>query len=1201
MKHNSVWGKILLLVMSVVLALSCLVACNDEEVGKLEETTATIDADLTELKDLVNQIKTTADAAATAAKLAEVATKLDAVSAKADAAATAKVVADAKTELKALIETNKTGLADAKTAIETAVAKLAEVEAKLAEVETKLDGKIADFTAEINAIKGAATELEESVEASIEALTTKYTTLKASVDAKADASELEAVASDVEALQAALELANEQIQALQDAPSFAEDYQFATAVLYGDEKVEGVEYSLEAFDALVATVKASDYGVEDYAEFEALVARLEFFLGRAISVDAIIDCFEKLQVAIDEMPTLLASLNAKVNEVEVVTVDPAYLNGMKDIHDKIEALNNNADPADDIEIGAELQAKYELIVAAHDNLVDAAAETADAVAAIDAIGYVVYIDSEAAIDAAELAIEDYSDAFFTNDAWNAYYEVEAKDLISNYATYETAIARYAQLDAANTNKVNVAAVALNYDNARPLWSDKAALDEDKAEYATWLETYQINETADAASIANIYGTEIEYLNKASAYADAMTLVYTNTVFVADEVVGVDALNAKIDALVSLNTPLVLWTELSNAEALDDMIEALEDAVAACVGAEFDAAKDSNAKVMIGETRKANFASVLFAMQQLDIAETMLDALYDNNDHLLGNVTFDDYDDIVALKNAVAQVYADYYVTVGDANYLAFAQDNDVNTLIVNLEAEYNSITARVREIYDNVNKYLDPNADMPLAFGDQLDGFMDEVVKIMAMGVTNVNLPLLGEGDAEDVNLSTLFDNLEIVIGKYVEKAEQAQTAASTINALIGSIASPETLNNYDAIVDVYEALQDWIETYLAADLEVAEGDVVAALEAVAAVKVYGVDDTYDFVTVAKYNACIDTHNAVVELYNAANDAWNNTLKGELDAFVSGDWDIHDEDAFDAALEKWNTYLDLYYGASIADGVGEFAEVAAYELFKAEYDDCKILVGEADGKKQAIENAIGALEDITNLNYANQLILIDGINDLIDEYVNTYCPNATTETDDWCTSCLNRELFVELRVKEALAKLYKYAEATKLLTDADKDASIDATVTMWEVVIAKADNTATINSTLSTAKSAIAKKAPCCVPDAAADAHLDENNDCACDLCGNVVAHVDVNPKDCKCDKCGADLGHVDVENVDCVCDECGKNLGHVDVDPKDCECDNCGAVQAHQHNDDDCFCDICGTAEHEDTAFGGSADGICDWCGEAC
>ena len=1050
MKHNSVWGKILLLVMSVVLALSCLVACNDEEVGKLEETTATIDADLTELKDLVNQIKTTADAAATAAKLAEVATKLDAVSAKADAAATAKVVADAKTELKALIETNKTGLADAKTAIETAVAKLAEVEAKL-------DGKIADFTAEINAIKGAATELEESVEASIEDLTTKYTTLKASVDAKADASELEAVASDVEALQAALELANEQIQALQDAPSFAEDYQFATAVLYGDEKVEGVEYSLEAFDALVATVKASDYGLEDYAEFEALVARLEFFLGRAISVDAIIDCFEKLQVAIDEMPTLLASLNAKVNEVEVVTVDPAYLDGMTDIYEKIKVLNNNADAADDIEIGAELQAKYDLIVAAHDNLVDAAAATADAVAAINAIGYVVYIDSEAAIEAAELAIEDYSDAYFTNAAWNAYYEVEAKDLISNYATYETAIARYEQLDAANTNKINVAAVALGYDSARPLWSDKAALDEDKAEYAAWLETYEIDETADATSIANIYGTEIEYLGKASAYADAMTLVYTNTVFVADEVVGVDALNAKIDALVSLNTPLALWTELANAEALDDMIEALEDAVAACVGAEFDADKDSNAKAMIGETRKANFASVLFAMQQLDVAETMLDALYDNNDHLLGNVTFDDYDDIVALKNAVAQVYADYYVTVGDANYLAFAQDNDVNTLIVNLETEYNSITARVREIYDNVNKYLDPDADMPLAFGDQLDGFMDEVVKIMAMGVTNVNLPLLGEGDAEDVNLSTLFDNLEIVIGKYVEKAEQAQTAASTINALIASIASPETLNNYDAIVGVYEALQDWIEAYLAADLEVAEGNVVAALEAVAAVKVYGVDDTYDFVTVAKYNACIDTYNAVVELYNAADDAWNNALKGELDAFVSGEWDIHDEDAFDAALENWNTYLDLYYGASIADGVGEFAEVAAYELFKAEYDACKILVGEADGKKQAIENAIGTLEDITNLNYADQLILIDGINDLIDEYVNTYCPDAITETDDWCPSCLNRELFVELRVKEALAKLYEYAEATKVLTDDDKDASIDATVTMWEVVIAKGD------------------------------------------------------------------------------------------------------------------------------------------------
>ena len=68
--------KTLLSFLALALSLSLFVACNDEEIGKLEETTTAIDAELTELKSLVDQIKTTADAAATAQKLTEVADKL---------------------------------------------------------------------------------------------------------------------------------------------------------------------------------------------------------------------------------------------------------------------------------------------------------------------------------------------------------------------------------------------------------------------------------------------------------------------------------------------------------------------------------------------------------------------------------------------------------------------------------------------------------------------------------------------------------------------------------------------------------------------------------------------------------------------------------------------------------------------------------------------------------------------------------------------------------------------------------------------------------------------------------------------------------------------------------------------------------------------------------------------------------------------
>ncbi len=1198
MKHTSVWGKILLLVMSVVLALSCLVACNDEEIGKLEETTAAIDADLTELKDLVNEIKKTADAAATAAKLTEVANKLDAASAKADAAATAEALAAAKEELKALTETNKTGLAAANTAIDAAEAAIAAIEAKIA----TLEGKDASFATEIEAIKTAATNLETSLKAEIDELNDKYDDLKTSVDAKADASDVEEIAGDVAALQTALDLAKTQIAALQAAPNFAENYEKATKVLYGEEKVDGKDYSFDAFEALAATVKASDYAVADYEEFEALVEKLEFFLTRAISVDAIIDCFDKLNVAIDEMPTLLESLQAKVDAVTVVTTAADYLDAMKEVYSKIAELNGDEIVENNIDVPAELKAKYDLIVAAHDNLLAAVAATGDAVAAIDAIGKVVYIDSTDEIEAAKVAIDDYAALYFANDDYIAYYEVDETDLISNYATYEAATARYEQLDAANTNKVEVAAVALGYDAVRPLWSDKAELDEDKAEYAAWLTKYDIDETDDAQSIANIYGTEIEYLNKASAYADAMTLVYTDTVFKADEIVGVEKFNAAIDALLDDNTPLVLWTELANAEAISNMavgilLPAIEGVADYPVD---DAAEDNNFQNMVTVDRGDKFESMYQRMQDLDLANTMLDGLYESHEGLLNNVGFNDFDAIESLKGAVGQIYADNYVTVGDANYNAFAEVNDVNKLIVDLETEYSGITAKVREIYDNVNKYLDPDADMPLAFGNQLDGFMDEVVKIMAMGVTNVNLPLLGEGDAEDVNLSTLFDNLELIIQKYVAKAEAAEIAAATVNAAIESILAADTLNNYDAIVAVYGSLTEWVETYLAADLALADGDVAAVLETVADVKVFGQDDKYDFVTAINYTTCTATYDAIDELYDAADDAWNNTLKGELESFVPGEWDIHDEDAFDTALANWNAYVALYYGDAIADGVGEFAEVAAFEAFKAQYDACKLLVETAGGAMSTIENAIAGLEGtIDASNYADQLILIEIIKGLIADYVDTYCADAINE-DAWCADCLENALYVKVLVKEATAKLYEYAEATKALTSEDLDKEIDNTVYMWVELISRGTNTTTINSSLSSAKSAIAKKAPCCVPDAGADAHADADDDCKCDGCGNPVAHVDEQIKDCKCDKCGEDLDHVDADPKDCKCDSCGENLGHVDAEePKDCVCDKCGNALEHIDDDIDCECDVCGDPYHEDTAYGGPADNVCDWCGE--
>ena len=1127
---KNVLAKILLLLLCCSFAFTGLVACGtaelEEQVGNMQnqinqndQNDAVDAAALAELKTLVEQVKATADAAATQTKLealsvqlssfveasatkeelATVKAALEAALAASNAAITANGAADAETKaaLEAAIAAvdatakaaaTKTELANEKAALEALInanttadaATKAELLKKLNDLETAYKAADTALTAEINkvntnltntvsALQTKVNNLETSINDSITSINSKITALEGTT--KNLTNEINALKIQVEALEKS------------GALVFVQNYEDATKVLNGDLRVvvkngkieklvdekdaawdTATDLSLARFETL-NTVDATKYAPVEVQKFMAKFEDLKFFLGRAISVEAILGFFNDLATYKDEMPSLIQTLTEQLTEKTTVIADPADLDSIDATAAMIVDLATNPEYTN-------VYNWYVEISAAHDNLVAAAADTTDVENAIAAIGYVTFTASESTINTAKTAINYFKTQYLSVANYIKYYTDDETTLIANYATYTAATERYAELTAANTNKVTIVAEATNYATERPLWSDKEVLDANLAAYEAWLVEYNLDETRDAATLATIYSAnEIELLDKAVVYATAMNTVYTNK--------GVAELNANVDALVA-KTP-VLWTDKATSDEYTAAYAALKVAVEAV--ADFEAAADTNYVEMVGAARATAFANIVDRHLKLSQANDALDALYNANKGKLGNVSFKDWDAIEALNFSINGILATAQIAEGDENYVEFAKENDPIALYEALLAEYREITTKVREIYDEVDRLLKDSNAISLAFGNNIVEFLDEITKIMDLGVTDVNLALPGteENGGATVNLQDLLDNLKTVIAQFRVKADAAVIAADTFATLFATLANYDAadLNDYDEITAINTELKAWLNTYLAADIADADGDVAAAVAAVQAVQKYlaATGTYYEFLTVAEYTETVETYAEAVATYEAAEEAWA-TVKAELEALTGITMNIHNVTKYDTADAAYVAYVAEYYAANIEDAAGEFGEVAVYAAFTADHNACDAKAAEAANKALAIENAIKALPEVVNDgNYAQVVIDTDAIYDLIEEYTG-YCPEL-------CADCLDRELRKDLAEKATTAALYAYAEAGKLVSGADV-AKIDEAIGFYAALIMAVDNgtrdfetvLSTLETTLEFAKSDIDKLVP---------------------------------------------------------------------------------------------------------------------------
>ena len=1084
----------------------------------LDEVKATANDNKTELEAAIAAVKATADAAVTKSDLEA-----------AIAALNDKITANITTEvdkLEAAINANVENIAKNVEAIAANAGEIENIKTEIATLKDTITGNIEAAIASVKAeLEGKITALETKVDDAIAAFTEQITALQGK-DAEL-ATTLDTLKKQVEDLENAFD---EQHNAEND---FATQFVNATEVLSGEaklvikldmdgniEKIVVVDkesnigdfYSIAAFEAI--TVDERFYIKGDYDNFISTKENLKFFLNRAISPEAIVNYFRQLQAYIADMPDLNETLAKLLVEKTHVTTAVDDLKQIQEVVDKM--VTQNA------EMTAENKTAYDAVVAAHTNLLNAVI-AADAVEAeIEKIGYVVYTASEELIATAETAVDTFKTEYFAKEAFIKYYTVDETDVVENYEVLTTARARYEQLVAANANKITVIETAMKFGTVRPLWTDKVALDANFAAFQAWCADYNVDEKADAASILTIYPVvddvnPIDSLKLAKLYADAMNTVYTSTAF-AEDIVGVEALNKVVADLMAANEGEVLYEDYAVAKGYEKNYMALEAAIK--FNKQYDATVTDNNYAEMTKAVAENFAKYMERQEVLNNTNISLDGFYTAITKLFGTkedgykVTFNDWTAIDQYGKDIAVIIEDAGVEVGDANYVAFAAEKDPFAVQADLVAEYLALTAKVREIYDTVKTLMGNSHAMSLAFGNDITEFIAELTRIMDLKVTNIDLPLPGKDASDNANLSDLMTDLENVIDQFVEKAEAAQADAVEVSAAIATLTNYKVnnLNDYASIVAVGAVLNAWIDEYLAADVELAEGDVLKAIQSVAETQVYlATKGTfYVYVIEADYTACVTAMTAANAHYDAAKAAWA-TVSAELERLTALEWNIHDKAAFEAADAAYLAYIKAYYtetGITIADGV--FDELAVYAAFVTERNACYAMATEAVGKIAVIEALIKSLAPaITASNYAAQLDIIAEANAAIEAYKN-YCT-------DICDECISEALRITLAEKEATAKLYEYAEAAKVITNDATDEEINKSIALYSGMILGMNDgerdfgavIAGINSTLETAKSHIDKKAPCAVPGATEADHKDAD-DHKCDYCDTKITDCEV-------------------------------------------------------------------------------------------
>ena len=947
MKRKNVWSKVLLLALCLVLALGALTGCgNDEEIAALKDAVSDLQTQVNgnasketveQLQTLVNQIKTTADAAATLEALTDVAADLALVKTTADAAATADALDAVIADLEALQETAALGteldkvvtdLTAVKATAEAAVtdAELTEaVDAAIAAAVTKLEQTIANgnkkLQANIDALSGKVDDLTQTVGSNTDAIDS----IKASLETAN--SNLTSLSGRVDALESALEAL--------EADDFATQYYLASEVLMGalDEGTPEYEkysgYSLEKFDAFVATVSSEDYDDDTYNLFKSAAERERFYLNRALTVEDIMASFDRVEALKAELPTLRQMVEYKLNQIDGAnenedgTHNKNKIKATAEFGEFLAGITSTFNKLGEADKQA-LQARYDLVMEAHASLLKAAEASVAINEQIDALAPVVFGTSETPIAEAKSAAEKYKGTYFENEDYNALYGVTASDLI-HLEALDAYDAELIKLTTANMTKPAAIELVLNYATAKPLYTDLTALTEHLAAIDAWAEENGVDDANRKAMYTEEYLTN---LDSAIAYATAMNNIYTEQ--------DVPGLVAAIEALWAEDR-VILFSDKQNADSYAARLTALNEAIQA-VATGASAANDGNYDAMIREDLQTKFAEAQARIEELQEAKAAFEALIAEMDELTVTPNQKVYEAIEDFLDRIEELRSQYNIHEGNDNYTAMVQPAlDRQAALV---AEYEEKTQGIVAIYNAIEEATD-GMTLNLAIGKVLYDLQATANELLlTYGVTDPNLTLTirDEQDVEHVVvLIDLLNEYDRLVAEYMALASEAQSAAETLAGTITNALglSNKDLKNLAAIQAAFDDMQAWIDKYLT----VAEDESVEeALAKIAAIPVIngGADQFYAFLTADSYTKMIAHRDAVLAHQKAAEDAWT-TLKATLEALTEGAWTIHTD--FATATNAYTTYVNTYYDTSIPPENEEARVYTEFTTVKTAYEE----------------------------------------------------------------------------------------------------------------------------------------------------------------------------------------------------------------------------------------------------------------------
>ncbi len=604
MKLKHLITKVFLVLLCFAMLTGVLAGCTVKE------------EDLNELQLLTEEVKKTADAAATADALAKAVAELKTVGATADAAATKEALAAAETALKALIESGDKADKEAIALLETAIAELKSGKADasaLAAVKTELETKIAGIEAAVGkldetyatdkAVAEAIAAAEESLKAlvasgdaadqeAVNALETAINNLKSG---KADISELNAVKSE---LNAKFDANSELIASLNGIIDKL-DETYATDKALNDAKAE--------LKALIDGNKAVIDALDGTYATDAALESAKNSLNDLITANA--DAISALNTAM-----------SKLNDTYATDAELAAVKGLIDA--ELATLKTNA-----TDIASKLSA-LETYSATK-------TELASAVSALETAAVGMKAELEAKVSALAEKVSEAETQANTNKTELAALKTEFAALTSKVDAISSKVTANESAIAALEDAVDAIS---KLEGTSKIVTDIKLIQEGLSNYAT---AEDLSATADA--IKALIGTKTdavagsvwESLNKALADIESVKGGYATT-----EAVTTAIQNAKVelsDATTALETELKaslnsLSTALETLEgkhdsdisainasisALQTSLEALEQTVASLQSEDFATAYNYASKVLMGVVAEIKEEDAGFSLKDFD--------------------------------------------------------------------------------------------------------------------------------------------------------------------------------------------------------------------------------------------------------------------------------------------------------------------------------------------------------------------------------------------------------------------------------------------------------------------------------------------------------------------------------------------------------------------------------------------------------